>query len=102
MATGRLPTRVSGAGPDGGEGDIVDKMFDEVVAAVPEWKARGHQLRGDGGRGGLGYGDIAGEEAVMILYLLAGAQFIPRHSKYMHPLEPYGTSGVRVAINTGK
>lgn len=26
---------------DGGEGDIVDLMFDEVVAAVPEWKAAG-------------------------------------------------------------
>ncbi|KAK1773928.1 S-adenosyl-L-methionine-dependent methyltransferase [Copromyces sp. CBS 386.78] len=26
---------------DGGDGDIVDWMFDEVVAAVPEWKAAG-------------------------------------------------------------
>ncbi|AEO59333.1 methyltransferase-like protein [Thermothelomyces thermophilus ATCC 42464] len=36
-----------GAHPDkksraeGGEGDIIDLMFDEMIAAVPEWQARG-------------------------------------------------------------
>ncbi|KAK3319006.1 S-adenosyl-L-methionine-dependent methyltransferase [Apodospora peruviana] len=28
---------------DGGEGDVVDLLFDEVVATVPEWKAKGEQ-----------------------------------------------------------
>lgn len=30
---------------DGGEGDIVDNMFDELLAAVPEWKAKGDDWR---------------------------------------------------------
>lgn len=30
---------------DGGEGDIVDRMYDEVVAAVPEWEAEGNKWR---------------------------------------------------------
>ncbi|KAK0636688.1 S-adenosyl-L-methionine-dependent methyltransferase [Bombardia bombarda] len=30
---------------DGGSGDIVDLMFDDVVAAVPEWKDKGDQWK---------------------------------------------------------
>ncbi|OIW28246.1 methyltransferase-like protein [Coniochaeta ligniaria NRRL 30616] len=30
---------------DGGEGDVVDRMFDEVVDAVPEWKQVGEKWR---------------------------------------------------------
>lgn len=30
---------------EGGEGDVVDVMFDEVVGSVPEWKARGEAWR---------------------------------------------------------
>jgi trans-aconitate 3-methyltransferase len=30
---------------DGGEGDIVDLMFDEIVDSVPEWKAMGDKWR---------------------------------------------------------
>lgn len=30
---------------DGGEGDVVDAMFDEIVDAVPEWKAMGEGWR---------------------------------------------------------
>ncbi|KXJ88205.1 methyltransferase-like protein [Microdochium bolleyi] len=30
---------------DGGEGDIIDVMWDEMVAAVPEWKAMGERWR---------------------------------------------------------
>ncbi|KAK1755577.1 methyltransferase [Echria macrotheca] len=37
------PERKSRA--EGGDGDIVDLMFEEVVATVPEWKARGDAWR---------------------------------------------------------
>lgn len=37
------PERKSRA--EGGEGDVVDRMFDEVVDAVPEWKAAGEKWR---------------------------------------------------------
>ncbi|RKU46246.1 hypothetical protein DL546_005643 [Coniochaeta pulveracea] len=30
---------------EGGEGDVVDKMFEEVVEAIPEWKAQGEKWR---------------------------------------------------------
>ncbi|KAJ9161709.1 Methyltransferase-like protein [Coniochaeta hoffmannii] len=30
---------------EGGEGDVVDRMFDEVVGAVPEWKNAGEKWR---------------------------------------------------------
>lgn len=30
---------------DGGDGDIIDVMWDEMVAAVPEWKAMGERWR---------------------------------------------------------
>jgi hypothetical protein len=30
---------------EGGEGDIVDEMFDEMVEAEPEWKKQGERWR---------------------------------------------------------
>jgi hypothetical protein len=30
---------------DGGQGDIIDKLFDELLLAVPEWKAKGDKWR---------------------------------------------------------